>query len=159
MRILEILLEKWIKEYSKIQQSTTKELICQLLASQNADGSIGVDKLGLNTSYFIIGMLLNSKDNKEYYIRIKKAVLYLMNIDESSNEAYISLKLAYSKNIYRGMDIEEGISKFEKNDKEGSLIYLYSSIDRNIEEFSILLVSKCFNNNHLIEYLFRKINI
>ncbi len=45
-------------------RDTLKELMLEVVASQNADGSFREEDMGLRTSYFIIAMILYKEENK-----------------------------------------------------------------------------------------------
>lgn len=132
-----------------------KESMLEVVANQNADGSLGKDKKGIKTAYFIIAMLLYTKEFKPYYTQIKKAVFYLLDQHDKSLEAYLAMKFAYENSIYTEMDIEDRIDNFEKDDISGNAKYLYKSLISSPEDFSSILLNKNMNNSALIEYLFK----
>ena len=138
-------------------RDTLKELMLEVVASQNADGSFREEDMGLRTSYFIIAMILYKEENKPYAKQIKKAIFYLMNQHENSIEAYIAMKLAYKNDIYKQMEIEDRIKIIDKKDIEGSSKYLYNRLIRDTKKFSSILFNESLDKKELIEHLFKKI--
>ncbi|WFA08807.1 VIT domain-containing protein [Tissierella sp. Yu-01] len=136
----------------------TKELMLEIAENQNIDGSIGEVNKGVNTSYFIIAMLLYDEENKPYRKQIKKALSYLLDEHENGLEAYLAMKLAYENDLYSEMNIEDRIERIEKVDGKGNLKYLYGVLNRNIQEFTHITIGNKLETKDFITYLFEKIH-
>ena len=133
------------------------ELILKLIKSQNNDGSFGYERKNIGTSYFIIAMALYWKDNQQYLKYITQAVSYLLKENYNSIESYIAFKLVLHYGIYRDIRISEKVITMERDDREGSLTYLFNILLKCTEEFSLILFNKSFNRKELIKYLLHKI--
>ena len=133
------------------------ELIEKLIANQNKDGSFGYERKNIRASYFVIAMALYWKENQQYLKYIAEAVSYLVEENNNSIESYIAIKLVLQYGIYREIGVTERVITMERDDREGSLIYLFNILLKSTEEFSLILFNEGFNRKELIKYLLNKI--
>ena len=135
-----------------------RELMMNIAANQNSDGSMGSDDEILATSYFVLTMVLYGQENIPYKKQIRKAVSYLLNSRFEGWEVYLPLKLAYESNIYTEQDIIDRIRQIEEVDIQGNLKYLLNILKADTEEFSQICLGKALDKKELIKYLYDKLH-